>query len=112
MDAGIINIVLVTVPNEETALHIARSLVEKKFAACVGILPGVKSVYRWQGAIEEAEELLLVVKTTAQCYPLLEAEIRALHPYEVPEIVALAPSAALESYSRWILDETLAARTL
>ena len=82
--------VLITAPEQETAGTIARALVEERLAACVNLLPGVRSIYRWQGAVEEASEVLLIAKTHASRCAALAARVRALHPYALPEIVANA----------------------
>ena len=82
-------IVITNCPDEETANRIALAVVEAKLAACVNILPRVQSIYRWQGAVESAVEVPLLIKTTAAAYPALEAAIRERHPYDVPEIIAL-----------------------
>jgi periplasmic divalent cation tolerance protein len=82
-------VVLVTVPDAETARNLARQLVHERLAACVNIIPGITSIYRWEGAVEETGEVLLVMKTTADRYEALESAIRSRHPYDVPEILAL-----------------------
>lgn len=99
-------LVLTNVPDNEVAVRISRELVEQRLAACVNILPSVRSVYRWQGAIEEAQEITLLVKTTRDAYTKLEAALKASHPYDVPEILALPISAGLSSYLDWIAAET------
>ncbi len=99
-----IKIVLVTVPNETIALAIAHRLVEKQLAACVNILSGVRSVYRWQGAIESSMELMLMIKATSDYFPLIETEISTLHPYSVPEIIALDVSQGSEKYCAWVQE--------
>ncbi len=98
---------LVTVPHPEEAHRIARALVEERLAACVNVVPGVRSVYRWQGAVEEAGEVLLVVKTTRQRFPALRDRIAALHPYQVPEVVSLPVEDALAAYRAWV-EESVA----
>ena len=95
-------IVLCTTPDREAAELIANTLVAEKLAACVNILPGVTSVYRWQGAIEQSEELLLVIKTSQTVWPMLEAQIQALHPYELPEIVAVPIKTGEAEYIQWL----------
>ena len=100
-------LVITNCPDESCANAIALALVEEKLAACVNILPRVQSVYRWQGAVESASEIPLLIKTTAERYPALEAAIRARHPYEVPEIVALPLSQGLPAYLNWVATETL-----
>ena len=80
--------------------------VAEKLAACVNVIPGLQSVYRWQGAGERAVETPLLIKTTRARYAEVEQSIRALHPYEVPEIIAMPVSAGLAAYLRWVADET------
>ena len=82
-------VVYVTVPNRKEANKIAQVLVKEKLAACVSIVPGVSSRYRWQGRIENGKELLLVIKTVPRLYKALEKRIHALHSYTVPEVLAL-----------------------
>lgn len=97
-------IVLSTVPDETTARRIASALVEERLAACVNIVPGLTSIYRWRDAIENAAELLLIIKTNAAIYPRLQDRIRALHPYELPEIIAVSPAGGLPDYFTWITN--------
>ena len=99
-------VVLCTVPDEDTAQRLARGLVEARLAACVNAIPGVKSYYRWKGKTEVDSEIQLLIKTQRARFDELEAWIRANHPYEVPEIVALAADRVSESYLRWALEET------
>ncbi|MEN9207340.1 MAG: divalent-cation tolerance protein CutA [Gloeomargarita sp. GMQP_bins_120] len=98
-------IVLVTVGERSEADHIARVLVEEKLAACVGILP-IESVYQWEGQWENQVEFQLVIKTVKSRYPQVEAKVRQLHSYDVPEILALPVVAGSESYLRWVLQQT------
>jgi Uncharacterized protein involved in tolerance to divalent cations len=102
-DAPATLIVQVSCP-PEAASAIAGSLVERRLAACVGALPGLQSTYRWQNRIECSAETLLLIKTTAAAYPALEAAIRALHPYELPEILAVPVTAAPPAYLHWIAE--------
>ncbi len=95
-------LVFSTFPDADTARRIARVLVEEKLAACVNILPQVESIYRWKGAIETAAEVLALIKSTNWKYQLLEAKIRELHPYEVPEILSVRMEAGQLDYIRWI----------
>lgn len=99
-------IVLTSCPDTEVADRLARTLVEQKLAACVNRLPAVNSVYRWQGAVERAIEVPLLIKSTRERLPEIQEAIRALHPYEVPEIVAIPVVAGLPAYLRWVVDET------
>lgn len=99
-------LVLTNVADAPAAQLLARQLVAQKLAACVNCLPGVQSVYRWQGAIEEAGEVTLLIKTTQARYAELEAAIKTLHPYQLPEIIALPIVAGLPGYLDWIVQET------
>ncbi|WP_414691411.1 divalent-cation tolerance protein CutA [Noviherbaspirillum sp.] len=99
-------LVLTNVPDEAVARAISRLVVEQRLAACVNILPPVRSVYRWQGAVEEASELPLLIKTTRDRYADLEAAIKVAHPYDVPEIVAMPVSAGLPAYLNWVAAES------
>lgn len=100
-------LVLTNCPDEEAANAIALAVVEARLAACVNILPRVQSIYRWQGRIESATEIPLLIKSTAASYPALEQAIRTLHSYEIPEIVALPIAAGLPAYLNWVAEETL-----
>lgn len=100
------SVVLCTVPSEEVGVRLARALLEEHLAACVNILPQVRSLYRFNGVIEDEREQLLVIKTRDDRYEKLEERIRDLHPYEVCEIVALPVVAGSRPYLDWILAET------
>ncbi len=93
-----------TCGSSEEAERIARALVESRAAACVNILPGVRSIYRWKGAVEDATEFLLLIKTTRECFDRLRTELRALHSYDVPELVAVPIADGLEPYLNWISE--------
>ena len=95
-------IVLCTVPDEAVAQRIASALVGEQLAACVNIVPGITSVYRWNDAIETAPELLLIIKTNMGVYTRLQDRIHALHPYELPEIIAVSIDSGLPDYLAWI----------
>lgn len=84
------------------APRLARRLVREGVAACVSVVPDVRSVYRWKGAVEEAREALLIIKTTATALPRCLAALTATHPYEVPEGLVLRPTEALAAYARWL----------
>lgn len=99
-------LVLTNCPDEETAERIARALVENRLAACVNELPSVESTYRWQGRVERAVEVPLLIKCTRERYAALEEAIRQLHPYTVPEIIAIPVVAGFAPYLRWVADET------
>jgi periplasmic divalent cation tolerance protein len=100
-----VTVVLTNLPDAQSARDMAHRLVEARLAACVNCLPGVQSVYRWQGAVEEAGEVTLLIKSTAARYPELEAAIKATHPYELPEILAL-PATGLPAYLEWVAQGT------
>lgn len=100
-------IVITNAPDREIALKIARALIERKLAACVNILAECTSVYRWQGKLETATEVPMLIKTRAAIYPDLEAAIKSLHPYELPEIVAVPVERGLPEYLEWVGAETL-----
>ncbi len=95
-------IVLCTVPDRETAEHIAANLVTEQLAACVNIVPGVTSVYRWKDSIEKDAELLLIIKTHSTVFATLTDRIKTLHPYELPEIIAVPITDGLPEYLDWI----------
>jgi periplasmic divalent cation tolerance protein len=99
-------LVLTNAPSADSARHIARSLVDARLAACVNILPACQSVYRWQGAVEEAAEVPVLIKTTAAHYAAVEAAIRLAHPYELPEIIAVPVERGLPGYLSWVATET------
>jgi periplasmic divalent cation tolerance protein len=99
-------VVITNVPDRATAERIADALVTGGVAACVNILAECASVYRWQGKLEHANEVPLLIKTTRAAYPQLEKELHKLHPYEVPEIVALPVTAGLPEYLNWVVTET------
>jgi periplasmic divalent cation tolerance protein len=104
-DASVVRWVVSTAPDLERARALARALVEERLAACVSFQPGLNSVYRWKGAVEEANEVLLVIKTTAERLPELERAFARLHPYEVPELVALEPAHVAAPYLAWLVAE-------
>lgn len=99
---GRYRIVLVTCASAAEARGIGRSVVEKKLAACANIVPGIESIYRWKGKVERAREVLVVIKTTAQCLRQLERDVKRLHSYEVPEFVVLPIVAGSREYLKWI----------
>ncbi|MER3556775.1 MAG: divalent-cation tolerance protein CutA [Thermus sp.] len=99
-------VVLMTVPTEEKAREIARTLVEEGLAACVNIVSGLTSIYRWQGQVVEDKELLLIVKTTTFRFPALRERVQGLHPYTVPEIIALPIAEGHKDYLDWLREST------
>lgn len=90
----------------EAARRMARHLVDRRVAACVNIIPGVESVYRWQGAVESASEWLLMIKTRRDQFDALAAALREVHHYEVPELIAVDITAGLPAYLDWIDRES------
>ena len=99
-------LVLCTCPDQATAQAIAERVVDEGLAACVNILPGVTSVYQWQGQRETAQEHLLLIKTSAPAYEKLEQRINGLHPYELPEVIAVPIQTGLAAYLGWIEQQT------
>jgi periplasmic divalent cation tolerance protein len=95
-------VVLVTAPEGAPAETLARSLVAEGLAACVNRVPGIRSTYRWEGRVHDDAETLLVIKTTAAAYPALERRIRELHPYEVPEVIAVPIVRGSAAYLSWL----------
>jgi periplasmic divalent cation tolerance protein len=100
-------LVLTTLGADADATALARTLVEERLAACVNVLPAMTSIYRWKGSIEQEREQQLVIKTTAARIEALEARLRELHPYELPEFIVL-DAAASAAYGTWIVDSTRA----
>ena len=101
-----LSVVLITVPDQETAELVAKAVLEPRLAACVNILPAVRSLYWWEGKIDSSNELLLIAKTEPQLIAELSDAVRAVHPYKIPEIVALSASYVAESYLGWVKAET------
>lgn len=99
-------LVITNLPDADSAHALAGALVEARLAACVNILAPCRSVYRWQGRTENAEEVPVLIKTTATRYAALEAAIRARHPYELPEIIAVPVVRGLPEYLAWVDSET------
>lgn len=103
-EATSVRIALTTVHSLEEGRKLARLLVERSLAACVNLVPNLTSIYRWQGAVEEAPETLLLIKTTAERLPALEAAVREFHSYELPEFLLLAAESGSQPYLAWLLD--------
>ena len=99
-------LVFCTIPNIDEAKSIARLLLNKKLAACCNIVPGLLSIYRWEGSIEETHEVLMLIKTSAKKYEQLEKEIKMVHSYSVPEIIGTEIVEASQAYLDWILQNT------
>ncbi len=100
-------VVLVTAPDEDGAAKMAETLVEERFAACVNIIRDIRSIYSWEGKIEDDREVLMVIKTKKDLFEPLKKRIQEMHPYSVPEIIALPILAGSPDYLRWLGDVTL-----
>ena len=101
-----VRLVLITAPDADSGATLARALVDERLAACVNLVPGVRSIYRWEGGIEEDSEVLLVVKTRQERCEALAARVEALHPYDLPEVVVLPIEGGGARYLSWILSES------
>ena len=99
-------VVFVTAPNQDAAAGIARTVVDERLAACGNVLPGIRSIYRWQGEVHDEPEVMLVLKTRAGLFESLRGRILELHSYDVPEIIALPIEAGHGPYLDWILENT------
>ena len=99
-------VVFSTFPDAETAARVARTLVEERLAACVNLVPTIRSIYRWQGAISDDAEALAIIKTTAERVAAIQARLGELHPYELPECLILTAAGGGEAYLEWIRTET------
>ncbi|MES2924584.1 MAG: divalent-cation tolerance protein CutA [Verrucomicrobiota bacterium] len=98
-------LVFCTFPDVASARQIGTALVETQLAACVNLVPAVESIYRWQGKVETAAETLAIFKTTASAFPDFEKALAEMHPYEVPEIIALAPERVSAPYREWVVGQ-------
>lgn len=103
-------VVLSNLPDQTSAQTLARRVIDEHAGACVNILAPCRSIYRWEGAVEEANEVPVLIKTSAERYAALEALIREVHPYTTPEIIALPVVAGLPAYLQWVEDETRQAK--
>ncbi len=101
------SIVLTTAPSVDIAQRVVRAVVEERLAACGTLLPGATSIYRWQGAVEEAQEVQIILKTTTENVTKLIARVTEIHPYEVPEIICLQVADGLPAYLAWIDSSTI-----
>src|SRR5262249_33276188 len=99
-------LVLTTLPSSDVAAELAKTVVGEKLAACANILPALRSIYRWQGKVHDENEVLVLLKTQGRQYESLKARILALHPYEVPEVIAIPVERGHQAYLDWILSET------
>jgi len=97
-------VVLITTPDEASAVALARALVDAHLAACCNLIPGIRSIYHWQGERCEESEWLLIAKTTAEVWPQLVAEVHKHHPYTTPELIALPAAAVAEPYLNWLVE--------
>ena len=100
-------VVYITAPTDEEAALIAKSLVESKLAACVNIIRSIRSIYSWQGRIEDDTEVLMIVKTQQELFEPLSSRVKELHSYDVPEIIALPIIEGSEDYLKWLRDSTI-----
>lgn len=98
--------VFCTCPDETAARELAAGLVENRLAACVNVMPSIRSIYRWQGAVQQDDEALMVIKTSAEKYADLEKWLAGRHPYDVPEVIALPVDKGLPAYLAWVAQET------
>lgn len=99
-------VIFCTVPDDETAERLAKGLVEKRLAACVKVIPGVRSFYRWEGKIEVGSEVQMLVKTQRSQFEAIDEWLQEQHPYEVPELVAVSASDVAEPYAKWAVEQT------
>ena len=99
-----LSLVLSNFPNEEKAASIGRQLVEEGRAACVNLVPGIRSIYPWDGRLEDTREVLAIFKVPAPAAESFMARLNELHPYEVPEIIIMAPEAVLPAYAKWAAE--------
>jgi len=97
-------IVLTTIGSAEEGRKLARLLVDRQLAACVNLVPRIESIYRWQGAVDQAEEVLLIIKTTRSAFPKVQETIQENHPYDLPECVSVEVDAGSERYLSWISE--------
>jgi periplasmic divalent cation tolerance protein len=99
--------VFCTFPDLEKARLVSSVLIESGLAACVNLCPGIESIYCWQNRVESHSEVLAIFKTTAMAYPAFESRLRELHPYDIPEIVAMRPEQVSETYAKWVTASVL-----
>lgn len=105
-EAGGVRVAFATAPDAEVAARIARTLVEERLAACANLVANVRSIYRWQGRVEDESEVMLILKTQADRVGALAERLSALHPYEVPELLVLPVESGLAPYLDWVRAET------
>lgn len=104
--AGQVLVILVTTVNQEEAVRIGKEMVNAKLAACANVIPGIQSIYRWNGKVVQEEEVLLILKSVKPRYRALEKAIKAMHTYEIPEIIALPVKEGFDRYIGWVGRET------
>ncbi|MGH7949568.1 MAG: divalent-cation tolerance protein CutA [Candidatus Binataceae bacterium] len=104
--AAAARLVLVTASSEEEAASIGRTLVEERLAACTNLIGPIRSIYRWQGNVEDEREYLLVIKTRAELYPKIEKRVRELHSYQTPEVISVQILDGSAPYLAWLLEST------
>ena len=101
-----VSVVFITAPNVECAETIARKLVEERLAACVNVVPGIRSLYRWEGQVQNDPEVLMIVKTRADRCSALAARVTELHPYDLPEVLELPAASGSRTYLDWVRTES------
>lgn len=106
MDGDAILLCLCSCPDATSAEQLAGALVGERLAACINIVPGLRSVFRWQGSVQRESEVLLLIKTTRSRYPALQARLPQLHPYELPELLAVESVFGLPAYLQWVAEST------
>lgn len=106
MSSPPLRVLFSTCPDAASAARIAQALVDERLAACVSRLPGVQATYRWQDTVEQAEEVLLLIKTAADRVPALQRRLGELHPYAVPELIEVEVAGGLPAYLQWVYAET------
>ncbi|MDX2011770.1 MAG: divalent-cation tolerance protein CutA [Myxococcaceae bacterium] len=107
---GEIVLVLSTAPSEDVAASLARTLVDERLIACANLVPQARSIYRWQGVVQDESEVLVLMKTQRRRLPALEARLKALHPYQVPEMLVFPATSGHTPYLAWVRSETTAAK--
>lgn len=105
-NASDVRVVLVTAPDADVAAQLARAVVGERLAACVNVVPGIRSIYRWEGEVQDDAEVLLLVKTTEERMQTLCERVSALHPYDVPEVLALPAAGGSGAYLDWVAQES------
>lgn len=101
-----VRVVFITAPAGEAGKTLAKDLVDHRLAACVNVVPGIRSIYRWEGKTEDDEEVLLIAKTTAEKVEDLTIRVKEVHPYSVPEIIVVPVVAGSDAYLRWVRKES------